>query len=237
MKRILAAAALCGAAFGGAAAAPPVEACAACHGRDGISVADDIPHLAGQRRAYLLAQLKAFRDGSRPHELMGPIARQLSEADLPLLAEHWSAMSPRAAGTPAPRHPAQMSAMVLPADFPAGFTEYAREQDAESRTTTLRYANAVALAAGRAGTPLPEGSAVIVVAQDAAGRVLSYSGMASGAGWGDAIPPLLRNANWNYGLWNAQRESRLGDLQPRCLACHLPQATNSHVFTVGQMRR
>jgi cytochrome c553 len=32
--------------------------CAACHGATGISVSDTIPHLAGQRVAYLEGQLK-----------------------------------------------------------------------------------------------------------------------------------------------------------------------------------
>lgn len=236
MTRLAATMALLLAAGAAGAAPPQAEACAACHGADGLSVAADIPHLAGQRREYLLRQLQAFRDGTRPNELMAAIARQLAPAEMEALAAHWAALPAGGGGATAAAHPARESKMVLPADFPAGFTEYSRATDAAAGTTAVRYANAVALAAARAGRPLPDGSAVIVATQDAQGQVVSYSGMASRAGWGDAVPALLRNGNWNYGLWNAKRESRLRDLQPRCLACHQPQAASSHVFTLGLMR-
>ena len=39
--------------------------CAACHGANGVSVSDAIPNLAAQRPAYIEAQLKAFKDGTR----------------------------------------------------------------------------------------------------------------------------------------------------------------------------
>ena len=45
-----------------AAGKAKVEAvCAACHGLNGISVTDAIPNLAGQKVAYLEAQLKALK--------------------------------------------------------------------------------------------------------------------------------------------------------------------------------
>jgi cytochrome c553 len=56
--------------------------CSACHGKDGISVASIYPNLAGQKTDYMVAQLKAFRDGTRPNPIMVPIAKSLSEADI-----------------------------------------------------------------------------------------------------------------------------------------------------------
>jgi len=41
--------------------------CAACHGAKGVSVSDAIPNLAAQRPAYIEAQLRAFKDGTRKH--------------------------------------------------------------------------------------------------------------------------------------------------------------------------
>lgn len=35
--------------------------CAACHGANGVSIADTIPNLGGQRVAYLESQLRALR--------------------------------------------------------------------------------------------------------------------------------------------------------------------------------
>ena len=61
-------------------------ACAACHGPQGLSVAPDAPNLAGQPELYLAAQLKAYRDGTRKHEVMSLMAKPLSDADIEDLA-------------------------------------------------------------------------------------------------------------------------------------------------------
>jgi cytochrome c553 len=237
-------------------APPQATACQACHGVDGRSIAADIPHLAGQRVAYLSSQLKAFRDGTRKNELMNAVAAQLRDEDVAALAAYWNGVSApaAAASAPLPPHPARVSAMAFPADFPKGFREYRRESDGDSKTVGISYANTVAFQAARDGQPLPDGLVVMVVNHaaktDAAGQVQadgrgglepgavqSYSGMAAGAGWGDAMPALLRNGNWQYGLFNAKGEPRIRDLQPRCLACHQPQAAQSFVFTLPALRK
>ena len=56
--------------------------CAACHGANGVSVSDTIPNLAAQRAAYLEAQLKALKEGTRKNPLMNPIAAQLSPEEI-----------------------------------------------------------------------------------------------------------------------------------------------------------
>ena len=63
------------------------QACAVCHGPDGIAVAPDAPHLAGQPSLYLAAQLRAYRNGTRKHEVMAVMARPLSDEDITQLAE------------------------------------------------------------------------------------------------------------------------------------------------------
>jgi cytochrome c553 len=74
---------------------PPAkaQACAVCHGPLGISVTPDAPHLAGQPRIYLDAQLRAFRAGTRRHEVMNVIAKPLSDGDIALISE-WYASIP-----------------------------------------------------------------------------------------------------------------------------------------------
>jgi len=42
-----------------------VTVCGTCHGRTGVSEQPKFPHLAGQKPAYLSAQLKAFKSQSR----------------------------------------------------------------------------------------------------------------------------------------------------------------------------
>ena len=46
------------------------SACASCHGMDGVSTGEGIPHLAGQRTVYLYRVLQAYRDRERKNEAM-----------------------------------------------------------------------------------------------------------------------------------------------------------------------
>ena len=64
--------------------------CAACHGANGVSVADAIPHLAGQRVAYLESQLRALKDGSRKNPVMNAIATQLAPDDIANVAAYFA---------------------------------------------------------------------------------------------------------------------------------------------------
>ena len=68
--------------------------CAACHGANGISVAPIYPNLAGQKEQYLVTQLKAFRDGSRPNAIMAPMAKGLSDTDIANIAVYVSTLKP-----------------------------------------------------------------------------------------------------------------------------------------------
>lgn len=62
------------------------KSCAACHGQNGISVSPAWPTLAGQHEDYLVHALKQYRDGTRENVVMGPLAMNLSDADIAALA-------------------------------------------------------------------------------------------------------------------------------------------------------
>ena len=66
--------------------------CAACHGVNGIGIIPLYPNLAGQKREYLVAQLQAFRDGSRKNPIMSPMAVHLSDADIENVASYLAAL-------------------------------------------------------------------------------------------------------------------------------------------------
>lgn len=68
--------------------------CAACHGANGISVAPIYPNLAGQKDAYLVTQMKAFRDGSRANAIMAPMAKGLSDTDIANISAYLAALKP-----------------------------------------------------------------------------------------------------------------------------------------------
>ncbi len=67
-----------------------VGSCAACHGQNGIGIVPLYPNLAGQKREYLVTQLRAFRDGSRKNPIMGPMAVHLSDSDIENLAAYFA---------------------------------------------------------------------------------------------------------------------------------------------------
>jgi cytochrome c553 len=79
---------------GGDAAAGKAKAgmCAACHGANGVSAVPMYPNLAGQKEAYIVKQLKAFKAGTRKDPVMGPMAAPLSDEDMVNLAAYFSSL-------------------------------------------------------------------------------------------------------------------------------------------------
>ena len=66
--------------------------CAVCHGALGIAMVPNAPHLAGQPEIYLSEQLRNFRSGRRAHEVMGVIAKGLSDGDIEDLAAWFASL-------------------------------------------------------------------------------------------------------------------------------------------------
>ena len=82
----------CARAQDAAAGKAKAAACAMCHGPVGIAAAPDTPNLAGQPASYIEEQLKAYRGGSRRHEVMSLMARPLTDADIANLAAWFSSI-------------------------------------------------------------------------------------------------------------------------------------------------
>ena len=67
--------------------------CAACHGTDGAAVPDaGIKALRGLDRAYIVGELNAFRDGTRPATVMHQIAKGYTPAQIEQLAAYFAAL-------------------------------------------------------------------------------------------------------------------------------------------------
>jgi cytochrome c553 len=65
-----------------------LPACAGCHGPTGAGLPSLYPRIGGQFSEYLVAQLKAFRDGTRRNNVpMEQIAPRLSETEMAAVAD------------------------------------------------------------------------------------------------------------------------------------------------------
>jgi cytochrome c553 len=95
MNRLLIAAALAAAPLAATAQDSPAArslaaTCAACHGTDGRSVTQEVVGLAGLPRDHVVAQMRAFRDGSRPATVMHQIAKGYSDQQIELIADYFA---------------------------------------------------------------------------------------------------------------------------------------------------
>lgn len=66
--------------------------CAGCHGAKGISMMPIYPNLQGQKAAYLVKQLKAFKSGDRKEPTMNAMAKPLSDADMDNIAAYYEGL-------------------------------------------------------------------------------------------------------------------------------------------------
>lgn len=75
-----------------------IHVCTSCHGFEGRSISPNFPNLAGQRAAYIEAQLKSFRDHKRadPHArtYMWGMAGHLSNAMIAGIAKYFASQKP-----------------------------------------------------------------------------------------------------------------------------------------------
>jgi hypothetical protein len=227
--------------------------CAACHGAAGVSVSDTIPNLAAQRPAYLETQLKALKDGMRKNPIMNAIASQLSAEDMANVAAYFAAQPGAAASAKSPLLPnVAKSGVTFPEGYQVSFTKYHTINFPATRQVRYYYANKAAAAAAKAGKPLPDGSVLFAEVHAArvgadgkpvtggdgfyvAEKLLFYTAMARGAGWGKDIPDMLRNGDWNYAVFTTDKKPRPGVNQAECLACHKPLDNTSYTFTLKQL--
>ncbi|MDA3858957.1 MAG: c-type cytochrome [Roseovarius sp.] len=84
--------------------------CRTCHGIDGFAKIPIAPHIGGENPAYITHQLTAFRDGTRTHEMMSVVAKNLDDTAIANLAAWYSSQTPVAA----------LSARQSPEDAPEG---------------------------------------------------------------------------------------------------------------------
>ncbi len=228
--------------------------CAACHGANGVSVADNVPHLAAQRAPYLEAQLGALKSGERKHAVMNAIAAQLSETEIADLAAYFASLPGAGPGAKSELLASvATSHMSFPQGYETTFTRYHTIDFPDRGQVRHYFANDVAVRAARDGRALPDGSVILAEVYAAKkgadgkpvtgadgffepAKLIFYTGMARAAGWGKDIPEMLRNEDWNYAVFSAEKAPRSTN-QAVCLACHKPLDKVSYTFTLEQLAR
>jgi cytochrome c553 len=251
---------ICSAADIEAGKAKVAQVCSACHGANGVSVSDTIPNLAAQRAGYIEAQLKAFRDGTRrpssptsPTATMAAIANQLSADDVMNVAAYFASLPGAPNASKSALLPnVEKSRVAFPEGYKESFVKYHTINFPATKQVRYYYANRAAVAAAQSGKPLPDGSylfAEVYAAKLGADKnpekgadgffvpekLLAYTAMQSGAGWGSGFPEMLRNGDWNYAVFTTDKQQRPGVNQAECLACHKPLDKESYVFTLKQL--
>ena len=227
--------------------------CAACHGATGVSVSDTIPNLAAQRAGYLEAQLKVLKDGTRKNPVMNAIAAQLSPDDIANVAAYFAAQPGAASSAKSGFLPSLATSRVtFPEGYKDTFVKYHTINFPATGQVRYYFANKTAVQAAKEGKALPDGSVLFaevhaarrdadkkpVMGSDGffiAEKLLFYTAMARGAGWGADIPEMLRNENWNYAVFTLDKQQRPGVNQAECLACHKPLDKVSYTFTLKQI--
>lgn len=68
------------------------QACAACHGANGISTSSQFPILAGQYPDYIARALHEYQKGDRKNPIMAGMAKSLSDQDIQDLAAYFSSL-------------------------------------------------------------------------------------------------------------------------------------------------
>jgi cytochrome c553 len=67
--------------------------CSACHGANGVPISKEIPVIWGQHAGYIFEELRDFQTGARKNDLMAPIVKDLTHADMLALGEYFEAKS------------------------------------------------------------------------------------------------------------------------------------------------
>ncbi len=184
---------------------------------------------------------------------MAAIATQLSPADITNVSAYFASLP---GVTQATQKSAQLpnlakSNVTFPDDYKRSFVKYHTINFPATRQVRHYYANKAAVDAAKAGRPLPAGSylfaEVYAAKLDAskqpirgadgffeAEKLLIFTAMQSGPGWGKDFPDMLRNADWNYAIFTTEKQHRPIN-QAECLGCHKPLDSASCVFTLKEL--
>lgn len=141
--------------------------------------------------------------------------------------------------------------------FPENFAKgvlYATVDRPDTKQYRELYTSAEALAAAKAGKPLPSGTVITMVnykaklnaagepEKDATGRfiktdeIAGIAVMEKRAGWGTEYPDDTRNGEWEYQAFKPDRSVNDKANLKACFSCHKPLEKQDFVFSLEKMQ-
>ena len=143
--------------------------------------------------------------------------------------------------------------VVFPADYAKGVVYMTIDRPDNKRVQEFMTSQA-AIDAAKKGTPMPEGTSVLVVnyaaqldaqgnpVKDANGKliktndIVGYNVMQKQAGWGADYPETKRNGEWEYQQFRADKTPNPMANLNGCFMCHKPQENQDYVFSYDKMK-
>lgn len=126
------------------------------------------------------------------------------------------------------------SLVKFPDDFKSGimYMEKARGDVYE-----YLYTDKEAIEAAKAGRDLPYGTVITLVEHyRESGELKRYVVMEKQKGWGSEYPDNIRNGEWEYQAFNADKSVQTEENLRRCFSCHKSQADDDYVFSYDKMK-
>lgn len=156
------------------------------------------------------------------------------------------------AGTAAVQVKAGPDLVKFPSDYEKA-VKYGVVSNPANKLYRELYTTADAIAAVKAGKPVPSGTWVLMKSykskQDASGAPLkgadghfvkdelaAYAVMEKRTGWGKEYPDNIRNGEWEYQAYTAAKSVNAGAKLQACFECHKPKDSDDFLFSIGMMR-
>jgi hypothetical protein len=142
--------------------------------------------------------------------------------------------------------------VTFPENYEAGvlFTTVDRRDNRQFREF---YTSAAALEAAKKGEPLPDGTVITMLQyaakldaqgdpeKDANGRfikgnLMGYAVMEKHTGWGTEYPDNVRNGEWEYQSFKADKDVNSAANLNTCFTCHKPLDKQDYVYLYEKMK-
>ncbi len=140
--------------------------------------------------------------------------------------------------------------------FPENYAKgvlYTTLDRADNKQYRELYTSAAAIDAAKKGQPLPSGTVITLVQyaakldpqgnpeKDASGRfikanLIGYTVMEKRTGWGTEYPDNVRNGEWEYQAFKADKTPNTGANLTACFNCHKPLDKEDYVFSYDKMK-